>query len=274
MEDFSKYNADGTPLRKAQLCMLGILIEIDKICRKHNIPYWLDSGTLIGAVRHGGFIPWDDDMDICVLREDYARLKGVLLEELPERYQLSDAQLDTYSFGNIARVKDTYSYCHFPLFAKQQSQGLWVDILIQTPATSKRYKAFVEKIYGRVFREIHHLSESQGKPRWVCVLKRSLAYLAYPLAYGLTWCGDRWAKRHSHGSLMHIWGEYPNSRRYMSDIFPLAEHEFEGHSFLVPHDTDAYLRKIYGDYMQIPPESKRETHLDVHSLRFSNTIIK
>ena len=59
MEDYSKYNGEGTQLRKAQLCMLNILVEIDKICRKHNIPYWLDSGTLLGAVRHGGFIPWD-----------------------------------------------------------------------------------------------------------------------------------------------------------------------------------------------------------------------
>lgn len=85
-EDFSKYNGEGTTLRKAQLRMLDILIEVDKICRKHNIPYWLDSGTLLGAVRHGGFIPWDDDMDICVMRKDYKLLKKYLSEELSDKF--------------------------------------------------------------------------------------------------------------------------------------------------------------------------------------------
>ena len=91
MEDFAKYNGEGTPLRKAQLCMLNILIEIDRICRKHDIPYWLDSGTLLGAVRHGGFIPWDDDVDIAIMRSDYPRLKEYLTEELPKDLILQDS---------------------------------------------------------------------------------------------------------------------------------------------------------------------------------------
>ena len=66
-----RFNPDGSQLRKHQLRMLEILVVIDKICRKHQIPYWLSSGTLIGAVRHNGFIPWDDDLDIEMMRNDY-----------------------------------------------------------------------------------------------------------------------------------------------------------------------------------------------------------
>ena len=63
----NRFNPEGSLLRQHQLRMLDILIEIDKICQKHNINYWIDGGTLLGAVRHGGFIPWDDDIDIAVM---------------------------------------------------------------------------------------------------------------------------------------------------------------------------------------------------------------
>ena len=89
-EEFSKYNGEGTPLRMAQLRMLAILVEVDKICRKHNITYWLDYGTLLGAVRHKGFIPWDDDVDICVMRKDYDKLRKYLQQELPEQFVFTD----------------------------------------------------------------------------------------------------------------------------------------------------------------------------------------
>ena len=78
MEDFSKYNPEGSTLRKAQLRMLEILKEIDKICKKHHITYWLDGGTMLGCARHKGFIPWDDDLDIAVFEEDYERLLHIL----------------------------------------------------------------------------------------------------------------------------------------------------------------------------------------------------
>ncbi|MBD5280217.1 MAG: hypothetical protein HDS35_06710 [Bacteroides sp.] len=67
----AKYNPEGSDLRKAQLRMLSLLIFLDKVCKDNNLEYWLDSGTLIGAARHGGFIPWDDDCDIEMMEKDY-----------------------------------------------------------------------------------------------------------------------------------------------------------------------------------------------------------
>ena len=78
-----RFNPEGSLLRRQQMRMLEILLEVDKICKKHDIPYWLSSGTLIGAMRHDGFIPWDDDLDIEMLRKDYVRLMAVLPKELP-----------------------------------------------------------------------------------------------------------------------------------------------------------------------------------------------
>ena len=74
----ARFNPDGSPLRRMQDRMTEMLREIDAICRRHNIRYWLCSGTLLGCIRHGGYIPWDDDLDIEVLREDYDRLMEIL----------------------------------------------------------------------------------------------------------------------------------------------------------------------------------------------------
>ena len=89
-----RFNPDGSILRRQQMRMLELLGAVDKVCKKHNIPYWLSSGTLIGAARHQGFIPWDDDLDIEMLREDYLRLLKVLPQELPDNFVLQTHETD------------------------------------------------------------------------------------------------------------------------------------------------------------------------------------
>ena len=79
----ARFNPEGSPLRLQQLRMKEMLKVLDGICRKHDIPYWIASGTLLGCMRHGGFIPWDDDLDVEMLRSDYKRLLRILPSELP-----------------------------------------------------------------------------------------------------------------------------------------------------------------------------------------------
>ena len=89
-----KYNPEGSILRQIQLGALDALVEFDSVCKKNNIQYWLDSGTLLGAIRHGGFIPWDDDIDVCVLMRDYKRLLKCLKKELKGNYKLHNGRKD------------------------------------------------------------------------------------------------------------------------------------------------------------------------------------
>ena len=95
-----RYNPEGSLLRRQQTRMLEILLEVDRICQKHDIRYWLSSGTLIGALRHDGFIPWDDDLDIEMMREDYLRLMEVLPQELPEWLALQNDDSDPNGNGD------------------------------------------------------------------------------------------------------------------------------------------------------------------------------
>ncbi|MDL2297067.1 LicD family protein [Bacteroidales bacterium OttesenSCG-928-B11] len=259
-EDFSKYNGEGTPLRKAQLRMLEILIEVDRICKKHNIPYWLDSGTLLGAVRHGGFIPWDDDLDITVMRKDYKRLRKVLQEELPEQFVFQDWTTDKYAFDHYGRVKDTKSLFDYPRFRMQQYRGLHLDIFVVEKGISMRVKKKIDFLFGRVFRTLNNYGYV------VChsTLKRKFIYLSAiflaPIVYLLVGLERLVAKMSANDLLILSFGTNFYSKRHKSDIFPLQEIEFEGHLFYSPNNVHEFLTHIYGEYQKLPPEEQRMGH--------------
>ncbi len=267
-EDFSRYNGENTKLRKAQLRMVEILVEIDKVCRKHNITYWLDYGTLLGAVRHKGFIPWDDDVDICVMRKDYNKIRKCLQEELPKQFLYTDWTTDKYFFSNYGRVRDKKSFCYYPYFVKQKEQGLWVDIFKMEKVPSMKIKKIIDFFYGRVFREIHHYGDVAYKSILRKYFVRFLAYIAFPFVYLMIYF-SRILSIFSKGLITPSYSTNPyNSRRYEKYIFPCKELEFEGHKFFVPNNYDAHLKLIYGDYMKVPPVDKRKTIIDLDSIKF------
>ena len=105
----ARYNPEGSLLRRQQNRMTEMLLCFDEICRKHDIPYWLCSGTLLGCVRHGGYIPWDDDLDVEILYKDYDRLMKVLREELPEQYGIQNDETDSGYFFCFAKINDKIS---------------------------------------------------------------------------------------------------------------------------------------------------------------------
>ena len=125
-----RFNPEGSLLRRQQMRMLEILVEIDKICKKHDIRYWLSSGTLIGAMRHNGFIPWDDDLDIEMMRPDYLRLMEVLPSELPDWLALQNDETDPNYFFYYAKVRDRRSKMleQNNYDRLWQEQGIYIDI--------------------------------------------------------------------------------------------------------------------------------------------------
>src|SRR5215210_308955 len=147
MEDLSLYNPEGSELRRMQRKMLEILDAFNGICRKHSINYWLACGSLLGARRHGGFIPWDDDLDVYVLQSDFKKLVSVLKEDLPENLKLQTRETDKNYWYYYPKIRDVNSrfYDKNTESDNLQYEGKFIDIFPIEPVPSMGFKKIVDK---------------------------------------------------------------------------------------------------------------------------------
>jgi len=247
---------DPKVLREAQMIMLDMLIEFDAICRKYKLRYWLDSGTLLGSVRHQGFIPWDDDIDISMPVEDYNRFQEIAQSELSESIFLQTSQTDrTFRFDYIKLRSNRASITE--LHEKDREidyhQGVFVDIF---PMLSIENTPFHQLFYSDVFKLIRsvssvslHTPDGKDYPKSREKLIESLELMH-----------QGWKRK----DVKVIYsGKMPDVAAWFDyqAIFPLKSMSFEGHEFFAPNDPDHYLSNIYSfDYMELPPVQNRIIH--------------
>lgn len=249
--------------------ILEILLYFKNVCNQHNISYSLAYGTLLGAVRHGGFIPWDDDVDVCLLREDYEKLIGVLRENEDSRFKLIYAgNNDTY-FYNFAKIVDSETMAIEPGNKNIEGYGLYIDIfpLDNCPAEEKEFNSYVKKIKKASL--MRSASVCKGKNPTLSTMRNFCKMLISPFAklFGFKY----WVKkeealilkyRNQNTGYVVCLEEYPVYREIM-DIDKLnfnVEIEFEGEKFSCFDDYDGYLKNRYGNYMQLPPVESRVSH--------------
>lgn len=249
-----RFNPDGSPLRKQQLRMLDMLVWFDKVCRSNDIPYWLCSGTLLGAVRHGGFIPWDDDLDISMMRGDYERFR-TLIQKMPDApFLLQDHQTDSGYFFSYGKLRDPRTYLeetngYDRIFGMR---GIYIDLL-----TFEKMPRWMNRIacasIGHSYKILRTSTDDQHARHKVERIYRFNARLLFPclrlLAHVIP---SRWLHRSP--------GIPYKSRTTKQEIFPLSTVHFEGHEFYAPHDTPGYLRRMFGNYMQLPPLDSIHPH--------------
>ena len=250
-----KYNPEGSILRRHQLRMLEMLEVIDRICKKHHIPYWLSSGTLLGAARHKGFIPWDDDLDIELLRKDYLRLMKILPTELPSHLALQTHETDPNYIFIFAKVRDRRSYLEEPNSYDRifRERGIYIDIF---PLEEMPYSlAWIsEHMQGRIFNQLNNKQlKEEVMLRRIRRIYRFNERIGYPILRFLSHFFPCKKLRHSFGTAFH-------SPRSMKEIFPLSEAEFEGKKFPVPHNLHAFLTRYYGNYQKLPDLDKLHPH--------------
>ena len=250
-----QYNPDNSPLRTLQLQMLDILIEFDRICKKHNIQYWLDAGTLLGAVRHGGFIPWDDDIDVCMFPDDYKKFCKICEEELapPYKWHAAKTKENYYShWGRVVNEDIAVKRC-LKNPDRIESYNVWLDVFIVEEGAVKT-KQKIEKLYGKFLRRKYkHITD--GK------LSYFIALLLLPCIESFLSILRVWNKKVHQDELIYIYGApFSSKHYYKKDIFPLSFIEFEGYYFCAPSNPHGYLTTSFGNYSSIPPEEKRVTH--------------
>lgn len=248
-----KYNPDGSILRRFQLRMLDMLIYIDNVCKEQNIIWRLDSGNILGAVRHGGFIPWDDDVDIVVSPKEFKRLVKYLKEHPHPQYVLQDNDTDKgYYSPNWAVLRDTKSeyikksYLH----NARKYRGAQIDIFCYDTHVNKILYELLFKItwknvclfIGRNPRIAQLIYDFQIK-----ILIPLCKFIGYPFSSGKHYCC-------AYGFMFHY-------RQIPEEIlYPTKPLLFEGHFFPGPNNVDAFLKQLYGNYMNLPDINNRSEH--------------
>ena len=187
MDGFNRFNPEGSVLRLHQMKMLRILEFVDRVCRKHGICYWLSSGTLLGAVRHGGFIPWDDDLDIEMLYRDYKRLMEVLPFELPSNLVLQTMHTDSNYVAPYAKLRETDSYISEVnnIGRNYKYNGVYIDIFYIEPV-NYRMAWIASKFHGYIYRLSYLKNDRLGIKKGV--MRCLLFFLTYILFFLLPFC--------------------------------------------------------------------------------------
>lgn len=249
-----KFNPDGSDLRKAQLRMLEMLKYIDRICKDNNIPYWLSSGTCLGAVRHGGFIPWDDDLDVEMLWTDYQKFVNIVNSfKGKDGYIVQTADNDPYYFYSYGKLRDLNSEIHevHGRDKKYKYRGYFIDIFPIEPAGSKLFHKIMASLLNRV-------GEYTNQNYLPIFISKQLFYKC--IFKGIARLNRLVLSIQKDNRYRHILGHGCPKIRMINEIFPLLLVKFEDQMVPIPNNSDAYLQRFYGNYNEIPSVDKIIPH--------------
>lgn len=248
--------SEKNPLREAQKVLTTMLGVIDHICKENDIPYFLTDGSLLGCIRHGGFIPWDDDIDMGMLRKDYNRFKKIIKASLPDIYKIETYSVNTHGKHNWLKIMYLEDFEWADADGKRH-KGISIDIFPYDYVLEKEKISLPGRIFNRLSRIYYPRKVTNPKTFLHFILNRSKLFNLYcpfikesnTITYGVE-------------TPFYGWVYFD-----VNEIFPLSTGVFEGQTFNIPKNPDYYLKVVYGDYMKIPDEKERQIHMS--DLQFS-----
>lgn len=263
----------GNDLERVKQVALDVLREFIRICEKYELDYFVHWGTALGAVRHGGFIPWDDDIDVGMLREDYDKFLEAAPAEIGDRYVLSSAFIQENCFGlytmmsaagtlHVTEQESLWGYQH----------GIRIDIF-PFDAVPEEEKKRRRQIQGVRFWNMLYTVKNLPRPHlpgnsWRMKLVRGLClaghWILKPVPARLFLRrAERWALKYRDEKGLYTLLFDQDAERWKltwEDIYPLQRGNFEGLEVWMLHHNHQALTAAYGDYWKLPPESQRVNH--------------
>lgn len=249
-------------IRPLQLRILNILVVFDKICREHNLRYYLWAGTMLGAVRHGGFIPWDDDADVAMPREDYEILISHSEEWFPKPMEITCLEKNPKFTGTYARMIDA-STTIIERYDFKSLGGIYIDIFPIDGVSAHKIKAMYYCMRYALYKNMAYFcnrnpyKHGKGISSWIPRIVQHF-YTNEKLQRQ----GIKMMKQYSYNSATLVCdfddgtsGIFP--KKYLGKPTPI---EFEGRILMGIANPDKYLTHKYGNYMTIPQKSHQRQH--------------
>lgn len=259
------HNITNEELKKLHEIELELLEEVDRICRKYGIAYSIDGGTLLGAVRHGGFIPWDDDADVIMNRKAYNKFVDVLDEEIDkQRFYFQDLNRTPgyrWGYGKLRRKNTEFIRLNQEYMPYEQ--GVFLDIFVCDNVPNNYFARCVCNFHSYIYRKLFYSEVGKHTTKGIQYIvyflmnlvpentlkKRYAAYIERRNRKS-----SKWVKCLTFPACNHTFGY---KREWYEDTIDIS---FEGKKFRAARNYEEYLTFLYGNYMKLPPKEKRKIH--------------
>lgn len=264
-------------LKKLHAIETEMLVEIDRVCRKNDITYYITAGTLLGAVRHGGFIPWDDDMDISMSRNDFMRFLEACKKDLSEDYYIECQELNPDYWYAIPKLcKKNTVFQNIQDANLNERIGIYVDIFVldNVPKQDGKMQAVFAAVANLLQATISN-RKTNFNVNEMSFKSKAFYYLTKPFSIRTL---GKWrlffATRYGEECKYYInlASRYGRIKQTIGKdkFYPPVELDFDGHRFLAPKEYKYILERIYGDYMKLPPIEKRNSDHILSELDFDD----
>ena len=263
-------------LKKLQNTQLGILKDFISVCEKHNLRYFVQGGTLIGVIRHKGFIPWDDDVDVNMPREDYNKFLSIIEEEMGDTYKILTPLVDNNYACNVTHLQKKGTK-FVPYVSKDMKCDLCIDIDIfpmdKVPADRKKAQRQLKRTW--FLSKLLFLCGTgepiiplNGVAKVIAAMICKMAHMGLKMLHispRMVYQALQKESTRYNDTDSTVWNTFEDacaSKTYLyeHEMFPTEKMPFEGVMVDVPKGYDAYLTRAFGDYMQLPPVEKRVNH--------------